>query len=93
MTLTVDGATGLLKSVTVDGKTQNVKQEFLWYKGKSGGNSNANDRASGAYIFRPDGEEALAIPSTGIITTVYRGLFPIIDIALLSLLSLLHDNR
>lgn len=71
--LTVDGATGLLKSVAVGGKTQAVQQEFLWYGGKKGSNMNAEDRASGAYIFRPDGEEALKIPSEGIATTVYTG--------------------
>lgn len=71
----MDGATGLLKSIEADGQSWPVTQEFLWYAGKRGGNADANDRASGAYIFRPDGEEAIKIPSDGIITTVYKGWF------------------
>ena len=64
--------TGLIKSVTVNGKTTQLKQEFMWYPSKSGDNSNVNQRASGAYIFRPDSNAPLAIPSSsGIKTTTY----------------------
>ncbi|XP_031355719.1 lysosomal alpha-mannosidase-like [Photinus pyralis] len=46
----LDQATGLLKSVTLNGVRQSVSQQFLYYKA-----SNRTDgvRASGAYIFRP----------------------------------------
>ena len=50
-------------------------QEFLWYGGASGDNSAAEKRASGAYIFRPDGPQAYAIPTDGIQTTIYIGSF------------------
>ena len=30
-------------------------QDFLWYKGTEGDNTNFKSRASGAYIFRPNG--------------------------------------
>lgn len=67
--------TGLIKSVTVNGKTTQLKQEFMWYPSKSGDNSNINQRASGAYIFRPDGNAPLTIPSgSGIKTTTYSGI-------------------
>ena len=67
--------TGLIKSVTVNGKTTALKQEFMWYPSKSGDNSAADKRASGAYIFRPDGDNAFAIPNSGIKTTTYSGIF------------------
>ncbi|EFX74192.1 hypothetical protein DAPPUDRAFT_324586 [Daphnia pulex] len=69
----IDDVRGLIKSVTVNGKTTELKQEFLWYPSKSGDNSVADKRASGAYIFRPDSDGAFAIPSSGITTTTYSG--------------------
>ncbi|XP_057366002.1 lysosomal alpha-mannosidase-like [Daphnia carinata] len=69
----IDDVTGLIKSVTVNGKTTPLKQEFLWYASKSGDNSQAEKRASGAYIFRPEGNDPSAIPSIGVKTTTYLG--------------------
>lgn len=47
----------------------------MWYPSKSGDNANVNQRASGAYIFRPDGNAPLTIPSSsGIKTTTYSGI-------------------
>lgn len=45
---------GLLSSISVDGEAFDIKQNFLWYKGAVGDNREANNRSSGAYIFRPD---------------------------------------
>jgi lysosomal alpha-mannosidase len=70
----IDDVSGLIKSVTINGKTTELKQEFLWYPSKSGDNSAADKRASGAYIFRPDSDDAFAIPSSGIKTTTYSGI-------------------
>ena len=72
--MTVDGVTQLIKSVTVDGKEMPLTQEFLWYGGMSGDNSAEEKRASGAYIFRPDGPQANTIPTDGIQATIYSGI-------------------
>lgn len=59
--------TGLFTSVITKGKSQlrfrkdvnyTFNEEFLWYTGHRGDNSNFDKRASGAYIFRPDGQTA-----------------------------------
>ena len=80
----MDAVTQLIKSVTVDGKETPLTQEFLWYGGMSGDNSAAEKRASGAYIFRPDGPLSSAIPTDGILTTIYSGNnYKLISIAIL----------
>ncbi|RWS19241.1 lysosomal alpha-mannosidase-like protein, partial [Leptotrombidium deliense] len=38
-----------------DGSRIAIKQSFKWYAGMKGNNMNFSDRASGAYIFRPNG--------------------------------------
>lgn len=38
-----------------DGSKVKVQQKFLWYRGMDGDNSKFEKRASGAYIFRPNG--------------------------------------
>ena len=63
----------MIKSVTADGKETLWTQEFLWYGGMSGDNSAAETRASGAYIFRPDGPEASTIPTDGIKVSTFSG--------------------
>lgn len=72
ISVTVDGDTGLIKWITVDGKQSRFEQEMMWYAGMPGDNSNVGKRASGAYIFRPDGN-ASSIPSTGVQTIIYHG--------------------
>ena len=74
LSVEIDDATGLIKAVTVNGKTTPLKQEFLWYASKNGDNSQADKRASGAYIFRPDVNAPNPIPNTGITTTQYSGI-------------------
>ncbi|KAF2883456.1 hypothetical protein ILUMI_22698 [Ignelater luminosus] len=49
----INPSTGLLNSVTLNGETVPVKQQFMFYRGANGTNENAEKRASGAYIFRP----------------------------------------
>lgn len=57
LTLSFDGTTGLLKSISnaQDGSKVKVKQSFYWYYGMNGDNRYVDTRASGAYIFRPNG--------------------------------------
>lgn len=49
--------TGLLSSIVVDGEAHNLTQDFFYYKAATGGNYHPDERASGAYIFRPNGTE------------------------------------
>jgi len=41
-----------------------VSQNFYYYKGYIGNNKEFANRSSGAYIFRPNGSEALLVSST-----------------------------
>lgn len=45
---------GLLSEITIDGETNKLSQNFLFYKGAVGDNESFENRSSGAYIFRPD---------------------------------------
>ena len=45
----------LLKVALNDSTVVKVKQEFVWYEGMRGDNSKDSKRASGAYVFRPNG--------------------------------------
>lgn len=56
--MTINGDTGLLRSITMNNKTILIKQELLYYRGTVGDNRAYLDRSSGAYIFRPNGTEA-----------------------------------
>ncbi|TRY79620.1 hypothetical protein TCAL_12196 [Tigriopus californicus] len=65
---------GLFTTVISQGKTQlkveeeliyTFNEKYLWYTGHRGDNSNFDKRASGAYIFRPDGEQAEELALTG----------------------------
>ncbi|XP_044269402.1 lysosomal alpha-mannosidase-like isoform X2 [Tribolium madens] len=56
---------GKLATITINGQHLNIVQDFFFYNGYSGSSSSAVNRASGAYIFRPDGEAiqvATALP-------------------------------
>ncbi|XP_058121282.1 lysosomal alpha-mannosidase-like [Anopheles ziemanni] len=48
---------GFMSSITVDGATHPLKQNFLFYDGAYGNNEEFKNRSSGAYIFRPNGTE------------------------------------
>lgn len=45
---------GLMSEITVDGATNKLSQNFLFYQGAIGNNEVFENRSSGAYIFRPD---------------------------------------
>ncbi|GAB6018760.1 hypothetical protein CHUAL_000429 [Chamberlinius hualienensis] len=73
LSVTVDGDSGLLQSITdlVNGKTYNVEQNYYYYQGWEGNNIVPEGRASGAYIFRPNGTANLV--SATATTTSYSG--------------------
>ena len=56
MTLTFDGNTGRLKTITnkLSKISAKVDQNFLWWNSSAGNNVNSS-QASGAYVFRPNG--------------------------------------
>ncbi|KAI4469631.1 alpha-mannosidase [Holotrichia oblita] len=70
----LDPATGLVRSITLNGKSLDVKQELMYYIGARGDNLGFANRASGAYIFRPHGDypDAMSFGQTINITT-YTG--------------------
>lgn len=45
---------GLLSTITVNGTSNKLSQNFVMYKGAVGNNEVFENRSSGAYIFRPD---------------------------------------
>merc|ERR550534_2020659 len=69
ITVVFDETSGLIKSVEVNGKPTSLKQEFLWYAGYR----KENERASGAYIFRPETNDPIPIPGQIKLTTVTSG--------------------
>ncbi|XP_017042925.2 lysosomal alpha-mannosidase [Drosophila ficusphila] len=54
--LTFDKSSGGLKTIQMNGVTENIEQHFGIYKGYQGNNGESNNRSSGAYVFRPDGD-------------------------------------
>ncbi|GIY01661.1 lysosomal alpha-mannosidase, partial [Caerostris darwini] len=67
----VDGKSGLLKQLQLaNGSNLTVSQSFYWYIGMNGNNSKFENRASGAYIFRPNGTEPINLGNNVTITLV-----------------------
>ncbi|XP_055636185.1 lysosomal alpha-mannosidase-like [Toxorhynchites rutilus septentrionalis] len=46
---------GFLSTITVNGASHRLQQDFLYYEGAYGNNEVFENRSSGAYIFRPNG--------------------------------------
>lgn len=67
------GINGLISSITVDGATHNLAQNFVFYRGNVGNNQIFANRSSGAYIFRPDPETIPEIVGTDVPVEVVRG--------------------
>ncbi|XP_065357477.1 lysosomal alpha-mannosidase [Calliphora vicina] len=57
---------GILYNIQMNGVSENVTQEFYYYKGALGNNTQSKFRSSGAYTFRPNGTELLVSPSATI---------------------------
>jgi lysosomal alpha-mannosidase len=68
----IDGQTGLVKRMRKGLEDIALVQNFFYYPGMSGNNSKFEFRASGAYIFRPNGSEPLSIGSPSKFT-VFKG--------------------
>nr|XP_036215974.1 lysosomal alpha-mannosidase [Bactrocera oleae] len=68
--LTFDG-TGHLNKVEMNGVTENIRQDFYYYKGAAGNNAEFKNRSSGAYIFRPNGTELLIANTVSF--SIYEG--------------------
>ncbi|KAH8287906.1 hypothetical protein KR018_006961, partial [Drosophila ironensis] len=54
-----DSESGSLKTIEMNGVSENIGQSFGVYKGFRGNNGESQNRSSGAYIFRPDGDVEL----------------------------------
>ncbi len=54
---------GMMDGISVDGQNVPLTQNLMWYKGMPAGNTGStfDDRASGAYVFRPDGTDSMPI--------------------------------
>lgn len=68
LTFTADGH---LASVSANGATTELRQEFFYYEGAAGDNEEFRNRSSGAYIFRPNSTERIL--SDKVTVTVERG--------------------
>lgn len=66
-----------------------ISREMLYYKGMSGNNEGFDNRASGAYIFRPNGEEAYSLAVTT--TNQYDGRILIHIFSIMYSSSYVHD--
>lgn len=56
--IVLDGDTGLLKTIARGSVELPLKQNFYYYVGMAGNNSEFRWRASGAYVFRPNTSES-----------------------------------
>lgn len=70
--LVVD-AQGLVTSIKVNNVESALKQNFYYYEGAKGDNSNFDNRASGAYIFRPAVDTEIHELSEVATTEIVRG--------------------
>ncbi|KAG8181687.1 hypothetical protein JTE90_014820 [Oedothorax gibbosus] len=71
LTVLVDGKSGLLKGINlIDGSNLTINQSFYWYQGMSGNNREFQYRASGAYIFRPNGTSPIPLGNNVTVTFV-----------------------
>ncbi|CAN7940010.1 unnamed protein product, partial [Ixodes hexagonus] len=68
---------GLLKAMTWNTTKINVRQSFYWYEGMKGNNTKFEFRASGAYIFRPNGKVPIPIAkkAQGVMVQEVRQIF------------------
>lgn len=69
-----NGTSGLVQWIEKNGTRYPLHQNFFYYEAMKGYNFNADNRASGAYIFRPTNNQPTVI-SEKINLTIYRGNF------------------
>ncbi|KAG4070459.1 hypothetical protein HA402_005691 [Bradysia odoriphaga] len=64
---------GLLSEINVDGVTNKLSQNFLFYRGFAGNNREYKNRSSGAYIFRPIPDTVEEVVGIDVDLQVIRG--------------------
>lgn len=64
---------GLLSTISVDGESHKLIQNFVMYQGFNGNNNGIDNRASGAYIFRPEPSAPITEIGTDVTVSVSRG--------------------
>lgn len=72
LTINLDNTTGKLTRLKIGENSYSITQQLQYYEGAQGDNSIFENRASGAYIFRPNKSEAIVVTNNVIITT-YKG--------------------
>ncbi|XP_049836992.1 lysosomal alpha-mannosidase-like isoform X2 [Schistocerca gregaria] len=69
-----DELTGLIEAVKKNGTLIPLRQNFLFYNSASGGSTFSGNRASGAYIFRPNEQYATPVTEPTIMgMNIYKG--------------------
>ncbi|XP_049791934.1 lysosomal alpha-mannosidase-like [Schistocerca nitens] len=63
---------GTVKSIVINGTEIALNQSFYFYKGWIGNNAESYNRSSGAYLFRPNGSDALTVSETATVK-IYKG--------------------
>lgn len=74
MKIGFNGTSGLMQWIENNGERHSLQQNFFYYESMKGYNFNADNRASGAYIFRPVNKQPTII-SEKINLTIYRGTY------------------
>ncbi|KAK4872843.1 hypothetical protein RN001_014872 [Aquatica leii] len=64
--------TGLISEIYMNGRKIPLQQAFMFYRGAVGDNKAPTNRSSGAYIFRPNGTEAVLV-SEKVTNKVFKG--------------------
>ncbi|CAG7723264.1 unnamed protein product [Allacma fusca] len=72
LTCEFDGTTGLIQKIRRGNSEIQLSQNFYYYHGMKGNNSDFDSRASGAYIFRPNGTSPIPIAQK-VKYEVYKG--------------------
>jgi len=73
-----NGTSGLVQWIEQNGTRHQLQQNFYFYESMKGYNFNADNRASGAYIFRPTKNQPTVI-SEKINLTIYRGMIKFVN--------------
>lgn len=73
MTITLNGTTGMLSYLSLDGRAISVDQNMEYYIGHAGNNQVFANRSSGAYIFRPKTQDSVPITER-VNVTVHKGI-------------------
>ena len=94
---TIDGTTGIVKSVSMLGTNIPLEQNFYYYKSSGGNNTEFVYRASGAYIFRPEINSNLTLinakPKVEMFSGIFKLIYYVMVIVLLSTANMNSDSN